>query len=110
MYKSRYRHRLEVAIKRFVFRGRHNKGQRIESASELITALEARASSEKELRPLFRTMARLLSPPSCEHDHCELHTTYGYCNCAHDRAPSRCPEHRKYLKRRRERQAKKKGD
>ena len=105
MYHSDYRNRVMTAIEKFrfplgkFFRKRGEQPRKIETAKDLIDALEHRASTETQLRPLFYAISGLLSPPACLKYHCEHHTAYSYCNCRLERAPHKCPEHRAFKKR-----------
>lgn len=89
-----HRAALEIAMRR---RG-------ITTIRKLLDALERAVTAESDLceGPLA-LMREILEPPHCQKTHCEHHTIFGFASCAKALAPSRCRDHREYLKRREER-------
>ena len=112
MYRSNYRKRLEDAIKHFRFHKydyktmKRNKKVPIKSVEDLFDAMEKRATTEQQLRKAFGWIISLLEPPSCIKSHCKHYTAYAFCYCDDGRIPGRCPDHKKYIKGRKERREK----
>jgi len=111
MWRSKYRERAEAAISHYRFHayGIKEDGtlirRGIATVADLLNALEKRATTEKRIAPILLAIDRLLSPPDCRMYHCLAHTAYAWCSCARGRVPGKCPEHRAYLKRKRDREA-----
>ena len=71
--------------------------------------LLARAT-DREVNELLHHMLSILEPPVCTMTHCP---DYGgssrFCGCGLGRVPGRCPVHRAFLQRKKERELRQKG-
>jgi hypothetical protein len=114
MYLSDYRNRVDAAVahvkmpRKYISRSRGVTLPNgvIETAKDLLDAIERRATTEKTLRRLFDAICCVLEPPSCWKSHCKHYTVYAFCNCSDGRVPGRCKEHRQYVERKKKRAAK----
>ncbi len=77
------------------------------SIKELLYTLEKRGMADHEMNNLVWQIIGYLEPPGCTMSHCK-HSggSSASCECGLGRIPGRCKEHREYLKRCKERDAK----
>lgn len=76
----------------------------------LVNLLAKRATSDGELDSIILSTLQIIEPPFCQKSHCPSHTTYAFCGCSEKLVPGKCPLNLKYLKDRRQREAKIKED
>ncbi len=93
-------------MKRFDYETRFWKAlehRKINTIEELVESVCKRAGGNREVADKLLGLSMLIEPPRCQMDHCDDHTTYGFCCCRQHLEPTKCQKHREFIKRQQER-------
>ena len=73
------------------------------SLSQIEDVLHRRGIIDRDLSEIISAFLKYLEPPGCQAPHCKHYTAMGFCRCGLDKIPGRCAFHRRYLKKKTER-------
>lgn len=81
----------------------------VKKIREFLIDLSNKGMPDNKLSNIEYEVLAVLEPPVCRKNHCQHHTTSGFCNCREGLVPSRCKEHREYMDRKAKRENKTPG-